>query len=137
MEGPGLFRGINLRDTLPLVKEMEKAEPKHEDLLGLSYSYALESESGGKLVLEYYSDNLQTGTESNRISSVIANIFLNDPVRTTSFYQELESYLTEKYGIPSGKRGNYSWESRVLNLEVGLKSGDLPNSITLNFVSTR
>lgn len=141
------FRGTDLGDRIGEVIEQEKTTaqahsqtggPKHHDPLGLSYEYVLTDSL--LLFVEYYPPIPQEKNDSSRISSIVANISLDDEVEIAQLYNEIEQYFSRKYRISSGTYGNYSWKTstpKTQSMEVGLKMSDNKRGITVMFIDTQ
>jgi len=139
LDESGTFRGTVLGEHIERVKEHEAPNvPVHEDILGLNYQ--LDLGQNRKLIITYYKDNLKTETESNRVTSIVANIHLQDELETAQLYNEIQEYFIQNnhYGLSSGSYGDYIWESRINNgMEVRLKLDEHKRVITLNFIDTQ
>lgn len=133
------FRGTTLGEHIDLVKEHESPlEPTHEDIMGLRYQIDLDADK--YMIVVYYKDNVKTETESNRVTSIVANIYLTGELETAQLYGEIQDYFIQdnSYGLASGTYGNYIWESRIKSgMEVLLKLDENKNLITLNFIDTQ
>lgn len=132
------FRGVNLGDNIKKVIEMEAPlDPKYVDQLGVAYELTVAE--GQQLSVEYYVDNKKTGQNSNKVTSIWANILLDDEVMAVRLYNEIQEYFNsiEAYGLSNGTYGNYTWESRTNDrsrMEVILKLNNNRQGITLNFL---
>lgn|GEM_PF-2104694 len=126
------FRGVNLGDSLIVAEQKEANSPKHRDLWGLAYEYQVSSEQRFKI--EYYIDNLKTGKETNRIISIIGNIFIENEIETAKLYNEIVRYFQRKYGPPIGKHGAYIWENKVNNIEIRLTLYEESRGLSVNFI---
>lgn len=135
----GTFRGTTLGEHIERVKQNENPNNlTHEDVLGLRYEVPVGE--GGKMIVAYYKDDLQTNKESNRVSSIVANILLPSEMASAPLYMEIQDYFAKNhaYGLSSGSYGNFIWESRIKNgIEVHLKLDDNKKGITLNFIDVQ
>ncbi|MEM7373556.1 MAG: hypothetical protein AAF587_33330 [Bacteroidota bacterium] len=133
------FRGSMLGEKIQTVLEHEKNwVPSHQDKLGLTYQIELENE-GSAMIIDYYSDNLKTDKESNRLTSIVAKVLLPDEVEAAKLYNEVQSYFNNRYGLSSGKYGAFEWESSnsfTSSIEVRLKLNEDKKGISLNFIDT-
>lgn len=132
------FRGAMIGDQIYAVLEHEKDwVPSHQDKLGISYNIPLEEDF--TLLVDYYSDNLKTDKESNRLTSIVANILLQDEVEAAKLYNEVQKHFTNRFGLASGQYGDYQWGSSnpyTSSIEVRLRLNDDKQGITLNFIDT-
>ncbi len=133
------FRGVNLGDDIQDVRSnAAPLQPRYQDRYGLSFEYGLEP--AGKLVVDFFADNLITGLESNRIASIVAEIQLNDEVEAARLYQDIREYLTRRYNMGTGVYGDFSWSSATRdfgNMEVRLRLDESKRGIVINFVDTQ
>ncbi len=133
------FRGVNLGDELQIAKSLTAPiQPKFQDRYGLSFEYELSP--AGRLSVDYYSDNLITGMETNRIASIVAHVILDQEVETARLYQEIRAYFNEKYNLASGSYGDYVWSSATNDfgiMEVRLRLNDSKRGIVINFVDVQ
>lgn len=126
------FRGINLKDDKKKVLLLnDKKKPIYDDLLGLKYEYTLPE---GKLSSEYYIDNLRTGQESNRVSAILLKINWQDEIGTAKLYDEIHRKFTQKYGLASGKYGDWIWESAAYQMTIYLRLSAEKTGIQIQFV---
>ncbi|WNJ19519.1 hypothetical protein [Pontibacter sp. G13] len=131
------FRGTNLGGPIERVVQQEIPQPIHKDKLGLAYEIPLSE--GGMMLVDYYSDNLRTNQATDRITSIVANILLEDELLASQFYQEVQSKFNLKYGVGMGQYGDYYWESgnQLINqMEVRLRLGDSRKRVLINFIDT-
>lgn len=130
------FRKTNLRDPIQLALANEAPnKPQHNDKLGLMYEYELSPSC--KMIIDYYTDNLTSDSRTDKISSIVANILLNDEVETSRMFSEILEHFNHYYGISSGVYGNYSWETATkytTNMEVRLILDDSKKGITINYI---
>ena len=93
--------------------------------------------SGGIMLLDYYAD-FQTGNnKASRISSIVADILLEDEVEAARLYSEMEVYLNKRYGLSDGVYGKLSWDAYTIHtnsMEVRLALNDTKKQVSLNFV---
>ncbi|MDX2250430.1 MAG: hypothetical protein SF052_26850 [Bacteroidia bacterium] len=133
------FRKSNIGDIMSHVRENELPNlPEHDDKLGMSYN--LRIDSSATILVDYYSDNIRNERSLERVASIVANISLDDEVRTAQLYSEIQEYLNQHYGIYSGTYGDYSWEAGTRytpEMEVRLLLAENKRGITLNFVNTQ
>ncbi len=133
------FRSINLGDDVQLVRSlMDPLTPRFQDRYGLAYEYDLPD--AGKLLVDYYSDNLITGLESSKVASIVAQVMLDNEVETARLYQEMREYFTRKYNLASGSYGDYVWSTATRNfgvMEVTLRLDESKRGIIINFVDTQ
>lgn len=137
LDAPGTFRGNELGTDIQQVPKIEVADPKHEDKLGLTYEVDLGKER--KMLLDYFSDNLKTERESNRLASIIANILLEDEVEAAKLYNEIQLVCNNRYRLASGVYGNYLWQSSndfTSSIEVRLKLNEDKKGLTISFIDT-
>lgn len=138
IEESSTFRGSLLGEQIETVLEHERDQvPSHQDKLGLTYEIDLLGEH--TLLIDYYSDNLKTDKESNRLASIIANILLEDEVEAAKLYNEVQRSFNNRYGLAAGQYGDFRWESSnsfTSSIEVRLKLNDDKKGITLNFIDT-
>ena len=132
------FRGAMIGDQIHTVLEHEQDwVPSHQDKLGISYSIPLDDEF--QLLVDYYSDNLKTDKESNRLTSIVANILLQDEVEAAKLYSEVQIHFDQRFGLASGQYGDHQWGSSnpfTSSIEVRLRLNDDKQGITLNFIDT-
>jgi hypothetical protein len=131
------FRGSSLGLDIQLVSQHEPLEARHEDKLGLTYEIPLGETR--KILVDYFSDNLKTERETNRLASIIANILLADEVETAKLYNEIQQVFSKKYRLASGLYGNYQWQSGnryTSSIEVRLQLNDDKKGLTLSFIDT-
>jgi hypothetical protein len=130
------FRGNILGQKVQEVLKKEKTlAPSHEDELGISYEIDLVG--GATMLLEYYSDLTNRLKPKGKLTSIAADILLSDEVETARLYEEIETYLNQRYGISDGVYGDQTWNhynSYTNNMEVRLVLHDNKKQITLNFV---
>lgn len=126
------FRGINLKDDKKKILLLnDNKKPIYDDLLGLKYEYSLPE---GKLTSEYYIDNLRTGRESNQISAILLKIHWQDEIGTAKLYEEIHRRFTQKYGLASGKYGDWIWESAAYQMTIYLQLTAEKTGIQIQFV---
>lgn len=132
------FRGVNLGDDIQLVRNLSAPLlPRYEDRYGLSFEYKLKPE--GELTVDYYSDNLISGIEANKIASIVAQITLDNEVETARLYQEMREYFSRQYSMAMGNYGDYVWSTATRDFrisEVRLRLDESKRGIVLNFVDT-
>ena len=131
------FRGSSLGFDIQLVSQQEPGEARHEDKLGLTYEIPLGETR--KMLVDYFSDNLKTERETNRLASIIANILLEDEVEAAKLYNEIQQVFSSKYRLASGLYGNYQWQSSnryTSSIEVRLQLNDDKKGLTLSFIDT-
>jgi hypothetical protein len=131
----GTFRAIQLGEAMENVLKKEKSKPKHNDLLGLVYEYSLSENH--KLAIEYYFDNAQKENESRHLQAIIANIELKSEIETAQLYEEMELFLNQKYGLPSGDYGKRIWKEEAKSMEIIVSLAENKKGISLNFIQTK
>ncbi|MEZ4826720.1 MAG: hypothetical protein R3C61_10580 [Bacteroidia bacterium] len=133
------FRGISIGEQMREVRKKElPLDPEHDDKLGVSYLVPIDSAT--EMLIDYYSDNIRNERSQERVASIVANISLNDEVKTAQLYSEIQDYFNKNYGIYSGSYGDYSWNAGTRltpEMEVRLLLAENKKGITLNFVNTR
>lgn len=134
LEKEGLFRGINLGNSLEEVKKYEKVSPRHDDLIGLTYYYPLADSQ--QLFLEYYSGLPESGLRGDSLKAIIANVFLQDEMVAAELYREIQNHFKTKMGLSLGDYGEDVWEgeTRYGQMEVHLKFSEGGRGISINFV---
>lgn len=132
------FRGLDPGDSLGKVTRLEDENMQlFEDELGLSYRYF--PYEGVELLIDYHSDNLQTEQQTDRVTSIVTNILMEDEVEIAKLYNEMQAYFNRKYGVSSGSYGDLRWNGithHLTRMEVQLRLADSRNAITMNFVDT-
>lgn len=130
------FRGVNLgqgiQDILTIASPLL---PKYQDRYGVSYEIKLVP--SGSLRADYYTDNLISGMETNKIASIVAQVSLDNEVETARLYQEIKEYFDLRYNLPAGVYGDYLWSSATRDfgvIEVRLRLDDSKRGIVFNFV---
>lgn len=132
-----VFRSLEPGDPIEKVAEVEEEPPTHSDDIGLVFEYVLPS--GYTLYLDYWSDKLNANEPENKITSIVANILIDDEVQTSKLYNEIVAHFNEEYGISNGAYGNFSWEGithKSTAMEVFLKLEESKKGVTINFVDT-
>lgn len=139
LDDSSTFRGSMLGEKIETVLTHEEDRvPSHQDKLGLTYQIDLERE-GYTMIIDYYTDNLKTDKESNRLTSIVAKVLLSDEVEAAKLYNEVQSYFNNRYGLSSGKYGAFEWEGSnpfTSSIEVRLKLNEDKKGISLNFIDT-
>lgn len=133
------FRGIQLGDNIQEVRSLAAPVlPHYQDRYGLSFSHELQP--GVTLKTDYYSDNLITGLETNKIASIVAHVELDNEVETARLYQEIRDFFDSKYNLAIGSYGDYIWSSATRDfgvMEIRLRLDDSKRGIVINFVDTQ
>ena len=133
------FRGLELGDDIREVLAQEAPhQPEHRDKLGLTYHFDLADSA--RLLIDYYTDNLKTERESNRLTSILANLKVGDEVETARLYDEVQAHLSRHYGLAGGAYGRFEWRISAPDLssmEVRLLLDDNKQGITLNYIDTQ
>lgn len=133
------FRGVKLGNNIQEVRSLAAPVlPHYQDRYGLSFSH--EIQPGVSLKTDYYSDNLITGLESNKIASIVAQINLSNEVETARLYQEIKDFFDKKYNLAIGSYGDYLWSSATRDfgvMEIRLRLDDSKRGIVINFVDTQ
>lgn len=133
------FRGVELGDNIQEIRSLAAPVlPHYQDRYGLSFSHELRPE--GTLKTDYYSDNLITGLETNKIASIVAQINLSNEVETARLYQEIKDFFDSKYNLAIGTYGDYIWSSSTRDfgvMEVRLRLNNSKREIVINFVDTQ
>lgn len=109
--------------------------PRYQDRYGLSYEHELSPE--GQLKTDYYTDNLISGMETNKIASIVAQISLENEVETARLYQEIKEHFDTRYNLATGVYGDYLWSTATRDfgvMEVRLRLDDSKRGIVVNFV---
>lgn len=133
------FRGVKLGNNIQEVRSLAAPVlPHYQDRYGLSFSH--EIQPGVTLKTDYYSDNLITGLESNKIASIVAQVELSNEVETARLYQEIKDFFDAKYNLAIGNYGDYLWSSATRDfgvMEIRLRLDDSKKGIVINFVDTQ
>lgn len=128
------FRKVILGQEMSSVKGVESPfRPQHEDEFGLGYEIYLDEQS--VLLLDYY--NGRDKDNQDRLVSIVADLILQDEVETARMYDELEAYLSERYGLSDGSYEKQIWSGYTTftnNMEVRLVLNENKRQIGLNFI---
>lgn len=127
-EAGGLFRGVDLGMKLDTVKQIEGANPRHDDRYG--YVYEFDLGNGQEFFLEYISKNQQLRV----VNSIVGNVFLKDEGEASQIYKELEAYWRASYGVAEGEMGELHWKHAEAGLYLSLRILEDKQSISFNFV---
>lgn len=132
----GLFRGINLGNSLEAVKKAEKSPPRHDDLLGLTYYYPLPDSQ--QLFLEYYSGLPESGLRGDSVKAIVANVFLQDEMVAAELYREIQQHFKSRMGFSLGDYGQDVWvgETATGRMEVHLAFNKAGKGLSINFVES-
>ena len=123
----GTFRGHQLGDSLPAVRERETFPLHLEDEFGLVFLHAIGPEEEARL--EYMAP-LDGGKV---LEAILLNAFLGNEARATDRYSETEAWLRQRHGVPEGSFGQYQWKDADRGLEISLRLLSDKKSFSLNF----
>ena len=132
-DNTNLFRGVNLGDSLAVIKEKEGNNPLYEDALGLAYQLALPSLD--TLKVEYFTDNVTTSEGGNQLIAIAAEIHPQNISDALKYTSAIEKYLSSRFGKPEGSYGHYLWISALYHCEISLELSEKQAVIRLAFVS--
>lgn len=114
----GFFRASRIgEDKKEIRTRFRDQSPLYDDLLGLTYIFPL---TEGTLRAEFYSDFLQTGTETFPIRAIHLYLSLQDEIKTAETYDEIHKEFVRRYGVPDGAYGGWFWQNSANQMSIYL-----------------